>query len=135
MSDGPDGAPIQPAEVHDQIRRNVPNIAINLFRSENQRLEWLAFVVGQRLDSRLHFALKRLALSLRNHSLRLAPLNIEENASVVSAFAPDFCFAPVHVQLFKWRERRWIFVQHQQPFANQPFVDRYSTVEPLRTVI
>src|SRR5437667_9009696 len=103
MSDGPDGAPIQPAEVHDQIRRNVPNIAINLFRSENQRLEWLAFVVGQSLDSRSHFVLKRFVLSLRNQSLRFASLNIEENARVISPFAPDFCFAPVHVQLFKWR--------------------------------
>src|SRR5437773_7488952 len=107
VPDGPDGAPVQPAEVYDQIRRNVPNIAINLFWLKDQRLEWLTFVVGQRLDSRLHFVLERFVLSLRNQSLRFASLNIEENARVISSFAPDFCLAPVHVQLFKWRERRW----------------------------
>src|SRR5437868_13530189 len=86
----PDRAPIKPAKVHDQIRRNVPNIAINLFRSENQRLEWLAFVVGQSLDSRSHFVLKRFVLSLRNQSLRFASLNIEENARVTDRYETRF---------------------------------------------
>src|SRR5205807_6885689 len=103
VPDGPDGAPVQPAEVYDQIRRNVPNIAINLFWLKDQRLEWLTFVVGQRLDSRLYFVLERFVLSLRNDSLRLTLLNIEEHPSIVSSFAPEFCFAPVIVQLFKFR--------------------------------
>src|SRR5437763_10250476 len=106
VPDGPDGAPVQPAEVYDQIRRNVPNIAINLFWLKDQRLEWLTFVVGQRLDSRLHFVLERFVLSLRNDPLRLTPLNIEEHTSIVATFTPDFRLAPVHVQLFKRRDRK-----------------------------
>ena len=93
------------------------------------------FVVGQCLNPCFHFVLKRFVCRLLNQALRLTSLHIEEDSGVVSPFAPDFSLAPVNVQFFEGSKCLRIFIQHQQPFTNQPFVDGNAAVEPLRAVI
>src|SRR5581483_12238281 len=84
---------------------------------------------------RFDFILKRFVVSRRDHAIRFSALHIKEYARVISAFAPDSCFGPIHIEFLERSQGRWIFVQYKQPFANKPFIDRNSAVEPLRTMI
>src|SRR5947207_13040828 len=69
-------------------------------------------------------------------SFRLAPFYVQENARVISAFAPCAGARPIHLALAQRSGRggRRRF-QHEVAFAEEPFVNADATVEPLRAVV
>src|SRR4029077_10591608 len=131
MADRPDRTPVETAEVDDQIWSHVTHAAVNFFRLEDQRIQRLTFLIRERFQTSFHFVLERFVLGRWNHALWLPSLNVEEYAGLVSASAPYSSLAPIYIEFVEGRKRLGIFVQNQQPFADEPFVDGETSFETL----
>src|SRR5581483_1882309 len=127
--------PEQTAKMNDQIRRNVAYALINFSWLEHERIKRVTLVVCQSLEFAFQLVLKSIVFARWDHSIGLTSLHIEKNSSVVTAFAPDTRLAPIHIQLIKPSNGVRVFIQNQDALANQPFVDRNASVQPLRTMV
>src|SRR5581483_10306956 len=98
-----DRPPVQAAEVNDQIGRDIADGAVDFLRTEDQCAHWAASVIRGRFQSRLHLVTKLLIVRLFDRAIRLAAFDIEEDARVVAAFAPDLRARPVDAELGEGR--------------------------------
>ena len=134
-ADRPDRAPEQVAEDDDQVGRDAVDLVVQLLRLVDLRRDRLAVLVGDRGDARGEVVAHALVVGGRDRALRLAALDVEEDARVVAAVAPRRRARPVDAGLLRRRDAVGLALEREQALAAQPLVDADAAVEPLRAVV
>src|SRR5580700_5675763 len=97
ITDSTNRAPIQSAEMHNQIRGNITNGVVDLLWFKNKGVKRLTLIVLHSLD----LVLEHLILRGRDRALGFASLHVKKNSGVIAAFAPHLGFCPVDLELIE----------------------------------
>ena len=93
ITDSTNRAPIQSAEMHNQIRGNIANGVVDLLWSKNKGVKRLTLIVLHSLELGLDLVLEHVILRGRDRALGFASLHVKKNSGVIAAFAPHLGFA------------------------------------------
>ena len=103
-ADRPDRAPEQVAEDHDQVGGDAGDLRVDLLGLVDVRRERPALVVRDRGEPLGEVVAHRLVVGRRDDAVRLAALDVEEDARVVAALAPRGRPRPVDPGLARRRD-------------------------------
>src|SRR6266511_4392809 len=99
VADAADRAPVQIAKVHDQVRRDVSDRAIDLLRLVDARAKGSAVRPGNRPQSLGDLVPHSLVVGRRDGSVWLATFDVHEQPTIVAAITPGDGLAPVDAEL------------------------------------
>ena len=110
-------------------------LGVQILGPVRDRADRPPLVVAERLEPLLQLAPHALVVVRGDDALRLAPLDVEEEAAVVAALAPRDGARPVDEVGRETRRLGRLLAQHEVPLAAQPLVDADAAVHPLRAVV
>src|SRR5947209_20233675 len=97
MSDRPDGPPEEITKVHNQVRWNSVDFVIDFPGLVDRCTNMNTIRVDDRLKFGFEFVAQRFNLAGLDDTLRLAAFDVQEDARIIVAIAPDAGLAPVNL--------------------------------------
>src|SRR5437660_7906823 len=127
VPDCADRAPAEIAKIDDQVRWYAITFVINILRFKDGGADVDAVGICQSFKFSFQFFPQRFEFACFHDTLRLTPLDIEEDAGIIASIPPYLCLAPVNFAPVDRSQGGRLLPQCQVSLLNEPFIDADTT--------